>query len=145
MNHGRDVAFIRVHEIESRCRQPMHIDTTILPLAESRLLVNPEYVDVGRLPEMLKSWDILVAPEPDPTPSTFLQLVSMSSRWLSVNVLSIDEKRMIVEKDQPSMIRLLERHGFEPIPCSFASYAPLGGSFHCATLDIRRRGERQCY
>ncbi|WP_133717174.1 amidinotransferase domain-containing protein [Methylocaldum gracile] len=145
MNHGRDVAFIRVHEIESRSRQPMHIDTTILPLAEGRLLVNPEYVDVGRLPEMLKSWDILVAPEPDPVAGRLQQFVSMSSRWLSVNVLSIDEKRMIVEKDQPSMIRLLERHGFEPIPCSFASYAPFGGSFHCATLDIRRRGERQCY
>lgn len=123
----------------------MHVDTTILPLAEGRLLVNPEYVDIDRLPEAFKSWDILVAPEPDPVAGRLQQFVSLSIRWLSVNVLSIDEKRVIVEKDQPSMIRLLERHGFEPIPCSFASYAPFGGSFHCATLDIRRRGERQCY
>jgi len=134
-----------IHEIESRSRYPMHIDTTVLPLAPGRLLVNPEYVDVNRLPEMFKSWDILIAPEPDPVTGRLQRFVSMASRWLSVNVLSIDEKRVIVEKDQVSLMRLLERHGFEPIPCAFASYAPFGGSFHCATLDIRRRGERQCY
>jgi len=135
----------RIHEVGSRSRHPMHIDTTILPLAPGKLLVNPEYVDVNRLPEVFKSWDILIAPEPDPVKGNLQRFVSMSSRWLSVNVLSIDEKRVIVEKDQVSLMQLLERHGFEPIPCSFASYAPFGGSFHCATLDIRRRGERQCY
>jgi hypothetical protein len=26
------------------------------------------------------------------------------------------------------------------IPCSFLHYAPFGGAFHCATLDVRRSG-----
>jgi glycine amidinotransferase len=26
------------------------------------------------------------------------------------------------------------------MPIPFSSYLPFGGSFHCATLDIRRRG-----
>ncbi|MCW8140775.1 MAG: amidinotransferase, partial [Planctomycetota bacterium] len=54
----------RVHEIESRCRQPMHIDTTFMPLAPGKLLVNPDYLDVTRLPRMFRGWDLLVAPEP---------------------------------------------------------------------------------
>ena len=51
----------RIHEIESRCPNPMHIDTTILPLGPGKILINPEYLDVDRLPAILKKWDILVA------------------------------------------------------------------------------------
>ncbi len=39
----------------------------------------------------------------------------------------------------------LERWGFEPVPCDMLHYAPFGGSFHCATLDIRRRGALDSY
>src|SRR6202007_595337 len=35
----------RIHEIESRCRQPMHIDSSFMPLAPGKVLVNPEYID----------------------------------------------------------------------------------------------------
>jgi len=31
----------RIHEIESRCPNPMHIDTTILPLGPGKILINP--------------------------------------------------------------------------------------------------------
>ena len=32
----------RIHEIESRCRQPMHIDSSFMPLAPGKVLVNPD-------------------------------------------------------------------------------------------------------
>lgn len=132
----------KIHEIESRCRTPMHIDSTFMPLAPGKVLVNPEYIDIERLPKILKSWDILVAPEPDPVPG---YVVSMCSKWISLNVLMLDEKRVIVEKTQESMARALKDWGFEPIKCSFLNYGPFGGSFHCATLDIRRKGELKSY
>lgn len=131
-----------IHEIESRSRNPMHIDSTFMPLAPGKVLVNPEYIDVDRLPKILKSWDVLVAPEPDPV-SGFI--VSMCSKWISINVLMLDEKRVIVEKTQETMIKAFKDWGFEPIPCSFRYYGTFGGSFHCATLDIRRRGELKSY
>src|SRR5215212_420513 len=84
----------QVHEIESLCRTPMHIDTTFVPLAPGKVLVNPEYVDIDRLPPILKGWDILVAPEPDPIENPFLRVISMCGKWLSMNVLSIDGKRV---------------------------------------------------
>jgi glycine amidinotransferase len=43
------------------------------------------------------------------------------------------------------MIRALKDWGFEPIPCPFLNYSPFGGSFHCATLDVRRTGTLQSY
>ncbi|MET9956611.1 amidinotransferase [Streptomyces sp. NPDC006339] len=130
----------RIHEIESRCPTPMHIDTTFLPLAPGRALVNPEYVDVDRLPPVLDSWDILVAPEPDPIGERLLKFTSICGKWLSMNVLVIDGRRVIADRHHTGMLRALETWGFEPIPCDFLHYAPFGGSFHCATLDIRRRG-----
>jgi glycine amidinotransferase len=64
--------------------------------------------------------------------------------WINVNVLSLDEERVIVEKTQESTIKALKDWGFKPIPCSFLNFA-YGGAFHCATLDIRRRGMLQSY
>jgi glycine amidinotransferase len=135
----------RVHEIESRCRQPMHIDSSFMPLAPGKLLINPEYIDVERLPAMLRSWDILVAPAPDPIGGGWRSRVSMCSGWISMNVLMLDQERVIVERSQVSMIAKLRAWGFEPIPCAFAAFGPFGGAFHCATLDVRRRGRLESY
>ncbi len=135
----------RIHEIESRCPNPSHIDTTILPLAPGKLLINPEYINVDRLPAILKTWDILVAPEPDPITDRMLKMTSLCGKWLSMNVLSVDEKRVIVDPHHTRTMRALETWGFEPIPCEFLHYAAFGGSFHCATLDVRRRGTLESY
>ena len=135
----------RVHEIESRCPNPMHIDTTILPLGPGKLLINPEYVDPDRLPDILKGWDILVAPDPDPITDRLLNLTSLCGKWLSMNILMIDEKRVVVDPHHKNMMRAMEKWGFEPIPCPFLHYAAFGGAFHCATLDVRRRGTLESY
>jgi glycine amidinotransferase len=135
----------RIHEIESRCRTPMHIDTTFVLLSPGKVLVNPEYIDADRLPDVLSSWDILIAPEPNPIDDRLLKITSMCGKWLSMNVLMIDDKRVIAERHHTGMLRALEKWGFEPIPCDLLNYAPFGGSFHCATLDIRRRGTLESY
>jgi glycine amidinotransferase len=135
----------RIHEVPSRCRTPMHIDTTFVLLAPGKVLVNPEYVDVDALPAVLDSWDVLVAPEPDPIKDRLLKVTSMCGKWLSMNVLMLDEKRVVAERHHTGMLRALEKWGFEPIPCDLLHYAPFGGSFHCATLDVRRRGPLQSY
>ena len=134
-----------IHEITSHCPQPLHIDTTFVPLAPGKVLINPEYVDPRELPAILKSWDILVAPEPDPIRGLRNLHLSMVSKWISLNVLMLDPERVVVEASQVSMIKLLKDHGFKPIPCPLMNYKPFGGSFHCATLDIRRRGTLQSY
>lgn len=134
-----------IHEIESLCPQPMHIDTTFVPLAPGKVLVNPEYIDPNELPPVLKTWDVLVAPEPDPVPGFLNVHLSLVSKWITMNVLMLDEKRVIVEASQKRMHRALRDWGFEPVPTPFMNYKLFGGGFHCATLDIRRRGELQSY
>ncbi len=136
----------RIHELESLCRNPMHIDSSFLPLAPGKVLVNPDYIDPRRLPGIFKSWDVLVAPRPDPFPrSEWRMRLSMCSAWISMNVLMLDPERVVVERTQTTLIRQLRDWGFKPIPCAFLNYAPFGGAFHCATLDVRRRGTLESY
>jgi glycine amidinotransferase len=132
----------RLHRLETSCRTPMHIDSSFMPLAPGKVLVNPEFIDVRTLPPILKSWDLLICPEPGPMSKL---VISMVSKWIAMNVLMLDERRVIVEQSAESLIKALKDWGFDPIPLPFLKYAPFGGSFHCATLDIRRRGELQSY
>ncbi len=131
----------RVHEIQNLSPEAIHIDTTFMPLAPGKVLVSPDYIDINALPSVLKHWDILVAPTPVPPTDP----AGLLSKWICINVLMLDEERVIVEKRQEPLIKFLKSHGFKPIPCSFENYFPFLGSFHCATLDVHREGKLQSY
>ncbi len=136
----------RIHEIETLCRQPMHIDTTIVPLGPGKMMINPKYVDRSRLPSILNSWEIREAPKPDKVRGgLFNEVGSMCSVWLNMNVLMLDPQRVVVDRSQPSMIQFFKDWGLTPIPCSLKFLGPFGGSFHCVTLDIRRKSTLQSY
>ena len=62
-----------------------------------------------------------------------------------MNVLMLDERRVVVERRQEPLQDAFADWGFEPVPCSFESCYAFAGSFHCATLDVRRRGELRSY
>ncbi len=129
----------RVHELTLDDTHPMHIDASITPLAPGKLLVNPERV--SSLPRIFKDWEVRHAPPPvlDPRP------LRMSSAWISMNLLSIDERRVLVEEEELPLQAMLKGWGMQPIPVPFRRFNVLGGSFHCAVLDVRRRGRLQSY
>ncbi|MEV4892990.1 hypothetical protein AB0K48_26770, partial [Nonomuraea sp. NPDC055795] len=108
----------RIHVLESRCPQAMHIDTTFMPLAPGKVLVNPEFLDLASLPPVLRDWDVLVAPDPVHTDSNPIGVVS---GWVNMNVLMLDERRVVVERSQEPMIQAFKEWGFTPLPCSFES------------------------
>jgi glycine amidinotransferase len=132
----------RVHNVYSRNPHAMHIDDTLMPLAPGKVLVNPVYMNPEKLPEAFAKWDVLLAPQPLYTEQNALGKLS---GWMNMNVLMLDPKRVIVERSQEPTIRALEQWGFEVIPCAFEAYYFFVGSFHCATLDIRRRGTLESY
>jgi glycine amidinotransferase len=133
----------RVHEVKTRCSTPCHIDTTFVPLAPGKVLVNPDWVT--ELPECVRRWDVLAAPRPSYDKDSPMASPQFSSQWLSMNVLSLDHARVLVDAQQTKLIRKLRDWGFEPIALHFDHVGPFGGSFHCATLDVRRRGRLESY
>ncbi|WP_236650034.1 amidinotransferase [Kutzneria albida] len=130
----------RVHVIEFADAHPMHIDATLVPLAPGKLLINAERVP--EVPRQFRDWDVLAAPEPVIPDSHPLYL---TSKWINMNLLVLDEQRVVVERQDEPMIAAMKEFGFTPILCDFRNFNSFGGSFHCATLDVRRSGALESY
>lgn len=124
----------QVHCIEVNDPHAMHIDATICPLAPGKLLVNPErYVPT----DLFRGWEILEAPKPT-LPADWPMY--FCSPWVSMNLLSLDERTVVVERQEEPLIEALTAWGFRCVPVDFRHVYSFGGSFHCVTLDVRRRG-----
>ena len=109
-----------------------HIDSTMLPLKEGVLLVNPKKFKEEKLPGFLKKWDRIIAPQPED------QQTLLASKYIDMNVLSLDPKKVMVSNTYLPLIRLLEQNGFTPIPVQLRHRRLFGGGFHCITLDTIR-------
>jgi glycine amidinotransferase len=130
----------KVHVLDVCDSHPMHIDATFVPLKPGYVLVNAERLP--KLPKMFDGWKVIKAPQPVLSPDHNLY---MSSNWLSVNTLMLDTRRIFVESNETPLMEELDKNGFEPIPCPFTNFNSFGGSFHCATCDIRRSGGLESY
>jgi glycine amidinotransferase len=62
-----------------------------------------------------------------------------------MNLLFLDTERIVVEKQEEPMQKLLKDLGFKVIPVDFRHFYTFGGSFHCATCDVRRDGKLEEY
>jgi glycine amidinotransferase len=133
----------RIHTMEFMDDRAVHIDATFQPLAPGKLLLNPDRPP-KHLPPMFEAagWEIRECPR-----TTYPRDLATfrSFEWLVMNVLMLDEKRIVVEKQEEAFIRFLKDWGFEPIPVAYRNCYKHGGSFHCSTLDIKRRGTLQSY
>jgi glycine amidinotransferase len=117
----------------------MHLDATLVPLAPGVMLVNADRLPV--VPRQLRKWRIIRAPRPVKRRRRLL----MSSPWISINVLMLDEKHVIVDRAETPLIDCLGRNGFQVVTASLDAFNAFGGSFHCATLDVRREDELRSY
>ncbi|XP_072888905.1 glycine amidinotransferase, mitochondrial isoform X2 [Hemitrygon akajei] len=132
----------RVHTISFRDPNPMHIDATFNIIGPGLVLSNPDrpchQIDIFKK----AGWTIISPPTPlisDDHP------LWMSSKWLSMNVLMLDEKRVMIEKDETTTQKMFEKLGIATIKVNIRNANSLGGGFHCWTCDIRRRGTLQSY
>lgn len=129
-----------VHVLDVTDSAPMHLDASFMPLAPGKLLLNRERVP--KAPDILRHWDIRFAPPPAlPADHTLY----MSSAWVSMNVLMLDEKTVVVEAGEAPLIAMFKDWGLEVVPVEFRNVQRFGGSFHCVTCDTRRRGPLQSY
>lgn len=138
---GNKFVFHKVYQIADN-----HIDSIILPLRPGTLLVrSPKYLDL--LPEKFKKWDVIYLPEAnnDNFPSYEDDVLILTSKYIDLNVLSIDENRIVVNSQFPQLIRLLEKKYFTVIPVQHRHRRIFAGGFHCFTIDIVRSGTYENY
>jgi scyllo-inosamine-4-phosphate amidinotransferase 1 len=120
-----------------------HIDTTIVPLRPGLVLLNPARVKSESVPSVFDGWDVLWAPEMKST--RFEGSLPYCSDWIGINLLMVSPELAIVDKRQVELIGLLERNGIDVVALELRHARTLSGGFHCATLDVRRRGTLDDY
>lgn len=113
----------------------VHIDSTISLLREGLALVNAGRVTPDNLPETLKGWDIIWV---DNVVERGFYQYPYASKWIGMNVLSIDPQTVIVDKLQTELITILEKKKFTVITHELRHSRTLGGGYHCVTLDTWR-------
>jgi N-dimethylarginine dimethylaminohydrolase len=113
----------------------VHIDSTIVALNQDTFIVNGSRVTEQTLPQMLQGKHVIFVD--DVVPQGFYQY-PYASKWIALNMLSIDPQTVIVDRHQTSLISALELQGFTVIPHELRHSRTLGGGFHCVTLDLIR-------
>ena len=124
-----------------------HIDSTFVALRPGLMLCNPDRLNDDTLPEILKQWEVIYSPPMESTASFDANYLSRSigSKWIDMNLFSINPGLVVVDRDQTGLIRLLEKKGIDVAPLKLRHAKMLGGGFHCTTLDIRRSGSLERY
>ncbi|MFI9387153.1 inosamine-phosphate amidinotransferase 1 [Kutzneria sp. NPDC052558] len=120
-----------------------HVDSTVAPLRPGLVLLNPARVKEDNLPEFLRGWDKVWCPEPVDT--GYVGDFAYCSPWIGMNLLVVRPGVAIVDDRQVDLIGALERRGVEVLSQRLTHSRTLGGSFHCASLDVRRTGTLETY
>lgn len=113
----------------------VHIDSTIVPLRDGFVLLNASRVNSTTCPKVFDGWTKIYVT--DMVAQGFHQY-PYASKWIGLNMLSIDSQTVIVDKNQIELIQQLEKEKFTVIPLELRHSRTLGGGFHCVTLDLHR-------
>jgi len=62
-----------------------------------------------------------------------------------VNCLVVDDQNVVVNSDNPDLIKLLESYKLNPIVCPLRNRFFWDGGWHCITLDLKRKGSQIDY
>jgi N-dimethylarginine dimethylaminohydrolase len=124
-----------------------HIDSTFVALRPGLILCSPARINDDTLPEILKQWEVIYSPPMESTGRYDADYLarSIGSKWIDMNLFSINPNLVVVDQDQTALIKLLEKQGLDVIPLKLRDSIMLGGVYHCITLDIRRTGTLERY
>jgi N-dimethylarginine dimethylaminohydrolase len=127
---------IKVHLLEG-IYSYIHIDSTIAFLREGLMLLNPERIKNKEvLPKPFCNWDVIWCPEP--IDIGYYMNYNNASKWINMNLFSINENLVVLEEHQHNLRMKLEGHKIECAMLPMRHQRTLGGGFHCITLDLER-------
>jgi N-dimethylarginine dimethylaminohydrolase len=136
----------RLH-IAERYYSFAHFDSTVLPLRPGLVLFNGDRLNENWYPPIFKDWDkIWVTGDQLHVPPANLEGgIAPCSPYIGLNFLSVNEDLVIVDINQEELRRILSNHGIDTIGLPMRQARTMSGGFHCATLDVKRKGELQDY
>ena len=155
----------RVHT-PSDISRSSHIDSTAMCLRPGVVMLNSTRVNDNNCPKIFDKWDKIYFSDVAPTSENELRfqknvrdpigrqlndlgfktnLHEMSSPWVGMNFLSIDQETVVVDERQTKLINILEKNKFTVVPIRMRHIYTQGGGIHCATLDTVRDSKLESY
>lgn len=113
----------------------VHIDSTVVTLREGLVLLNGSRVNEENCPKVFRDWEKIFV---DVVESQDFYQYPYASKWIALNMLSVDSRTVICDSKQTALHSTLEKRGFTVIPLTLRHSRTLGGGFHCVTLDLQR-------
>ena len=129
---GTEFEVIKWRAVE---HQITHIDSTLLSCRENTVIANGARVSVDTLPAFMRDYEIIWVN--DCAPRDF-HVFPIASKWIGMNVLSLNPETIVVDEIQKDLIQTLEKHKFEVLSLPMRQSRTLGGGFHCVTCDVHR-------
>jgi len=116
----------------------VHIDSTIVALREGLVMLNASRVKPENCPGAFRDWEKIWVTDDMIVAQDFYQY-PYASKWIAMNMLSVDPSTVIIDRHQTKLMKLLGKHQIDCIPHELRHSRTLGGGFHCVTLDLRRK------
>lgn len=129
---GNEYEVIKWHVVD---HDITHIDSTILSLDKNTILVNATRVKENQLPAFLKDFRKIWV---DDIEARDFFHFPYASRWIGMNVLSLDPETVLIDDLQTGLAENLRSNGFQVITTSIRQSRTLGGGHHCVTCDLER-------
>ena len=119
----------------------------LVALRPGLVLTNPSRLNDDTLPDILKQWKVIYSPPMENTDRYDADYLAncIGSDWIDMNCFSVSPNLVVVDHNQPTLIKTLEREGLDVIPLKLRHSKLLGGGPHCVTLDVRRKGTLERY
>ena len=115
-----------------------HFDSTVVPLRPGLVLLNGLRCTKNNYPLIFKNWDKIFFTD---IVSTDTDDSGISSNSIGLNLLSLNEDTVIVDKNQKPLRKILKQHGIFSIPLELRHDRIISGGFHCVTLDLSRKAK----
>lgn len=123
-----------------------HIDTMLLALRPGVFVARHEGIR-DMLPKKFQSWKFIIPPKPNlgAFPVYEESDLVLTSPYIDLNVFSVDQDTVLVNKECSGLLKALDAEGFTTVPVQHRHRRLFGGGFHCFTLDTHREGVCEDY
>ena len=112
-----------------------HIDSTIISLDQNTILLNGSRVTESNLPKFLKGYNKIFL---DDIEEQVFHKFPYASKWIGMNILSIDPETVIVDPFYKKLVALLKQNHYNVIEAPLTHARTIGGGWHCMTCDLER-------
>lgn len=112
-----------------------HIDSTLLTLNKNTVIVNASRVKEQDLPKFMQDYKKIWV---DDVVSRDFHHFPYASKWIGMNMLSLDPETVLVDDIQIGLKEKLKENNFNVISTPMRQSRTLGGGFHCVTNDLER-------